>query len=171
MGFGGNDPWVDSHISPNRYGVKSSITIIAKVCDPESRRDLWFKTHLVQFLRPYFHPQSQFLEISELKISRESFSEASILAKIQFTRLHFVKEFSSLGSQIRQWSIHKPLCSTLRITHLQGWRFWFFFKKSKKSDLFDLNQIFFYLNLFFFIFFLPNYPTPQKSTKVVQYNA
>ena len=28
------------------YGVKSNITMIAKVCDPESRRDSWFENCL-----------------------------------------------------------------------------------------------------------------------------
>ena len=42
-----NDPWVDSHLSGNRYGVKSNITMIAKVCDSKSRRDSWFENHLV----------------------------------------------------------------------------------------------------------------------------
>ena len=31
---------------------------------------------------------------------------------------HFVKKFSSLGSQIWQWSIHKPLGLALLATHL-----------------------------------------------------
>ena len=45
-------------------------------------------------------------------------SKASNCAKLQFTGLHFVKQFSSQGSQIQQWSIHKPLCLTLRATQL-----------------------------------------------------
>ena len=38
-------------------------------------------------------------------------SKTSYWVKLQLTWLHFVKNFSSLGSQIWQWSIHKPLCS------------------------------------------------------------
>ena len=29
------------------YGVKSNITMIARVCDPKSRRDLWLENRLV----------------------------------------------------------------------------------------------------------------------------
>ena len=50
MGLGHNDPWVDRHIHSNRYGVKSNITMIAKVCDCKSRRDSWFKNRLVLFI-------------------------------------------------------------------------------------------------------------------------
>ena len=35
-----------SHL--NRYGVKSNVTMIAQVCDHESRRDSWFKNRLVK---------------------------------------------------------------------------------------------------------------------------
>ena len=45
MGLGHNDPWVYVNI-PLWYGVKSNITVIAKVCDPESRRDSWFENCL-----------------------------------------------------------------------------------------------------------------------------
>ena len=41
MGLGHNDPWVDSHISP----FTGIFTMIAKVCDRESRRDSWFEMH------------------------------------------------------------------------------------------------------------------------------
>ena len=58
MGLGHNDPWVESHMWPQQ-GVKgqcihilwcifkSNITMIAKVCDRESRRDTWFENRLV----------------------------------------------------------------------------------------------------------------------------
>ena len=66
MGLGYNDPWVESHMWPQktwgqkswrgqwplvssfcRYGVKSNITMIAKRCDHESRQDPWFENCLV----------------------------------------------------------------------------------------------------------------------------
>ena len=75
MGLGHNDPWVESHMWPQQtwgqrssrgqwplvqvFGkkgqcihilwciFKSNITMIAKVCDRESRRDLWFENCLV----------------------------------------------------------------------------------------------------------------------------
>ena len=75
MGLGHNDPWVESHMWPQQtwgqrssrdqwplvqvFGkkgqcihilwciFKSNITMIAKVCDCESRRDLWFENRLV----------------------------------------------------------------------------------------------------------------------------
>ena len=75
MGLGHNDPWVDSHMWPQQtwgqrssrgqwplvqvFGkkgqcililwciFKSNITMIAKVCDRESRRDTWFENRLV----------------------------------------------------------------------------------------------------------------------------
>ena len=75
MGLGHNDPWVESHMWPHQtwgqrssrgqwplvqvFGkkgqcihilwciFKSNITMIAKVCDRESRRDLWFENRLV----------------------------------------------------------------------------------------------------------------------------
>ena len=65
MGLGHNDPWVESHMwhqqmwgqrssrgqwpfsHLNRYGVISNITMIAQVCDRESRRDSWFENRLV----------------------------------------------------------------------------------------------------------------------------
>ena len=47
-------------------------------------------------------------KLQSLKI-REFSSKASNFAKLQFTRLHFVKKFSSHGSQIWQWYIrNKP---------------------------------------------------------------
>ena len=75
MGIVHNDPWVESHMWPQQtwgqrssrgqwplvqvFGkkgqcihilwciFKSNITMIAKVCDPESRRDSWFENRLV----------------------------------------------------------------------------------------------------------------------------
>ena len=73
MGLGHNDPWVESHMDLNRNGVKghlgvndlwfkfwkkvwihilwcifkSNITMIAKVCDRESKRDSRFENRLV----------------------------------------------------------------------------------------------------------------------------
>ena len=77
MGLGHNDPWVESHMWPQQtwgqrssrgqwplvqvFGkkdqcihilwciFKSNITMIAKVCDRESRRDTWFENRLVLF--------------------------------------------------------------------------------------------------------------------------
>ena len=83
MGFGHNDPWVESHMWPQQtwgqrscrgqwplvqvFGkkdqcihvlwciCKSNITMIAKVCAHESRRDLWFENRLVVlFLGQFF---------------------------------------------------------------------------------------------------------------------
>ena len=76
MGLGHNDPWVESHMWPQQtwgqrsrrgqwplvqvFGkkdqcihilwciFKSNITIIAKVCARESRRDSWFENRLVK---------------------------------------------------------------------------------------------------------------------------
>ena len=78
MGLGHNDPWVESHMWPQQtWGqrssrgqwplvqvfwkkgqcihilwciFKSNITMIAKVCDRESRWDTWFEDRLVFFL-------------------------------------------------------------------------------------------------------------------------
>ena len=75
IGLGHNDPWVESHMWPQQtwgqrssrgqwplvqvFGkksqcthilwciFKSNITVIAKVCDHEIRRDTWFENHLV----------------------------------------------------------------------------------------------------------------------------
>ena len=77
MGLGHNDPWIESHMWPQQtwgqrsfrdqwplvqvfgkkgqcihilwYIFKSNITMIAKVCDRESRRDSWFENRLVFF--------------------------------------------------------------------------------------------------------------------------
>ena len=77
MGLGHNDPWVESHMWPQQtwgqrsfrgqwplvqvFGkkgqcihilwciFKSNITMIAKVCDRESRRDTWFENRLVWY--------------------------------------------------------------------------------------------------------------------------
>ena len=77
MGLGHNDPWIESHMWPQQtwgqrssrgqwplvqaFGKKgqcihilwcifrSNITMIAKVCDHESRRDSWFENRLVRF--------------------------------------------------------------------------------------------------------------------------
>ena len=68
-----------------------------------------------------FTQKSQIFEnfkLKSLKLGREFSSKASNWAKLQFTRLRFVKKFRSQGSQIWQWSVHKPLCSTLRAKHL-----------------------------------------------------
>ena len=81
MGLGHNDPWVESHMWPQQtWGqrsyrgqwplvqvfwkkgqcihilciFKSNITIIAKVCDRESRRDSWFENRLVWIYLLYF---------------------------------------------------------------------------------------------------------------------
>ena len=76
MGLGHNDPWIESHMWPQQtwgqrssrgqwplvqvFGkkgqcihilwciFKSNITMIAKVCDRESRWDSWFENRLVQ---------------------------------------------------------------------------------------------------------------------------
>ena len=79
MGLGHNDPWVESHMWPQQtwgqrssrdqwplvqvFGkkgqcihmilwciFKSNITMIAKVCDRESRRDTWFENRPVLFI-------------------------------------------------------------------------------------------------------------------------
>ena len=83
MGLGCNDPWVESHMWPQQtwgkrsssgqwplvqvFGKKgqyihilwciskSNITMIAKVCDHESRRDSWFENRLVFLKGPYLH--------------------------------------------------------------------------------------------------------------------
>ena len=58
----------------------------------------------------------KFLEVFSSKASklgRNLISKASNWAKFQFTRLHLTKKFS-IGSQILQWSIHKPLCLALQ---------------------------------------------------------
>ena len=48
MGLGHNDPWVGLHVYHlSGHGVKSIITMIAKVCDCGSRRDPWVEIHLV----------------------------------------------------------------------------------------------------------------------------
>ena len=76
---------------------------------------------IFQFLRPYFHPKSHIsrnVKLQSLKISKKLSSKVSNWAKIQFKRLHFVKKFSLIGSQIRQRFIHKPLCIALKTTHL-----------------------------------------------------
>ena len=70
---------------------------------------------------PTFTPKSQFFrnfKLQSLKISKQFSSKASNWDKFQFTRLHFVKKFSSQGFPIWKWSIHKPLCSALLATHL-----------------------------------------------------
>ena len=82
MGLGHNDPWVESHMWPQQtwgqrssrgqwflvqvFGkkdqcihilwciFKSNITMIAKVCDRESRRDTWFENRLVEILLHVF---------------------------------------------------------------------------------------------------------------------
>ena len=82
MGLGHNDPWVESHMWPQQtwgqrssrgqwplvqvFGkkgqcihilwciFKSNITMIAKVCDHESRRDTWFENRLVFFFFFFF---------------------------------------------------------------------------------------------------------------------
>ena len=59
-------------------------------------------------------PNYKFIEILSSKASKL----ASNWVKIQFTWLHVVKRFSSLGSQIWQWSIYKPLCSALWVKYL-----------------------------------------------------
>ena len=82
MGLGHNDSWVESHMWPQQtwgqrscrgqwplvqvFGkkgqcihilwciFKSNITMIAKVCDRESRRDTWFENRLVWYEITYF---------------------------------------------------------------------------------------------------------------------
>ena len=50
MGLGHNDLLGRfAHITLYKYGVKSNITMIAQVCDRESRRDSWFENHLFFF--------------------------------------------------------------------------------------------------------------------------
>ena len=87
MGLGHNDPWIESHMWPQQtwgqrssrgqwplvqvFGkkgqcihilwciFKSNITMIAKVCDRESRRDSWFENRLVSnFARFCSAPQN-----------------------------------------------------------------------------------------------------------------
>ena len=81
MGLGHNDPWVESHMWPQQtwgqrssrgqwplvqvFGkkgqcihilwciFKSNITMIAKVCDRESRRDSWFENCLVLLMQQW----------------------------------------------------------------------------------------------------------------------
>ena len=86
MGRGHNDPWVESHMWPQQtwgqrscrgqwplvqvFGIKdqcihilwcilkSNITMIAKVCARESRRDSWFENRLV-FWKNVFTPSDR----------------------------------------------------------------------------------------------------------------
>ena len=89
MGLGHNDPWVESHMWPQQtwgqrssrgqwplvqvFGkkgqciilwciFKSNITMIAKVCDRESRRDSWFENRLVNLSsgKGILHPQPKY---------------------------------------------------------------------------------------------------------------
>ena len=60
---------------------------------------------------PIFTPKSQIsrnLKLQSLKFSKEFSSKALKLTQ-EFSSHGYI--FSSLGSWIRQWSIHKPLCS------------------------------------------------------------
>ena len=87
MGLGHNDPWVESHMWPQQtWGQRSSrgqwplvqvfrkkgqcihilwciftsnITMIAKVCDRESRRDTWFENRLVFKIQHSQYPLSR----------------------------------------------------------------------------------------------------------------
>ena len=69
---------------------------------------------IFQFSWPYFTPKSQIsknFKPQSLKIRKEFHSKASNWAEIQFTWLYFIKKFSSQGSKIWQWPIHKLCCS------------------------------------------------------------
>ena len=48
--------WPFSHL--NRYGVKSNITMIVQVCDPESRWDSWFENRLVFWKKGSLYPHT-----------------------------------------------------------------------------------------------------------------
>ena len=89
MGLGHNDPWVESHMWPQQiwgqrssrgqwplvqvFGkkgqcmhilwciFKSNITMIAKVCDRESRQDSWFENRLVFFFFFFFFNLGSFV--------------------------------------------------------------------------------------------------------------
>ena len=50
MRLGHYDPWVDYTYHLNRPGVKSNITMFAKVCDRKSRRDSWLENRRVIIL-------------------------------------------------------------------------------------------------------------------------
>ena len=101
------------------------------MCDPE---DPLFTPSLLLARPPFQHffssqdsiftPKLQIFnnfKPKSLKIGKEFSFKASNWATLQFTRLHFVKKSSSQGCQIWQWSVHKPLCSSLRATHYESW--------------------------------------------------
>ena len=101
MGLGHNDPWVESHMWPQQtwgerssrgqwplvqvFGkkgqcihilwciFKSNITMIAKVCDRESRQDMWFENRLVNsiykmnILRPFSTKRSIFAYLTPVE--------------------------------------------------------------------------------------------------------
>ena len=99
MGLGHNDPWVESHMWPQQtwgqrssrgqwpfvqvFGkkgqcnhilwciFKSNITMIAKVCDRESRRDSWFENRLVFY---NLHKDSNSKPNLKEKASKNNFS-------------------------------------------------------------------------------------------------
>ena len=108
MGLGHNDPWVESHMWPQQtwgqrssrgqwplvqvFGkkgqcililwcfFKSNITIIAKVCDRESRRDTWFENRLVNTWSPN-KPWNIWListPVSSLNLTPASFPQAPL---------------------------------------------------------------------------------------------
>ena len=114
MGLGHNDPWVESHMWPQQtwgqrssrgqwplvqvFGkkgqcihilwciFKSNITMIAKVCDRERRRDSWFENRLVS-------KKSSFLVKFDIE---NGFSDSFKVA--QFLSSTYMPKFPNLGA-------------------------------------------------------------------------
>ena len=109
MGLGHNDPWVESHMWPQQtwgqrssrgqwplvqvFGKKgqcililwciskSNITMIAKVCDCESRRDTWFENRLVCSVISFMPGVLNYFSLRATK-GRSQFKDRCLRAKL-----------------------------------------------------------------------------------------
>ena len=62
----------------NRYGFESNITMIAKVCDRESRRDSWFENRLACISTHWIGIKSKSFRVSEIELELKWFWDTEL---------------------------------------------------------------------------------------------
>ena len=127
MGLGHNDPWIESHMWPQQtWGqrssrgqwplvqvfekkgqcihilwciFKSNITMIAKVCDRESRRDSWFENHLVKIMLSFFPFENEQLPLQNKWMNGYQSRTGTLIQRLKLL-WHFLKISSTITDDI-----------------------------------------------------------------------
>ena len=107
--------WPFSHL--NRYGIKSSITMIAQVCDRKSRRDSWFENPPV-FFACFFNPTSRMVwkaAYLQGQVLKGYLIRHQIKKKNRQTRLNYIHIL--LHNTKEHWDIKDPCLHKSTMCH------------------------------------------------------